>query len=317
VVNPGTRASPHPEERSGLVFGFAAYALWGLFPLYFHLLQPTSAIEILCHRVLWTLVTMAVFLAVRRERGWPRAVFRDRRTALTLATAAVLIALNWLIYVWAVGVDRVVEAALGYFICPLFTVVLGVVVLRERLRRLQWAAAALGAVAVGVLSAAYGQVPWIALSLAVSFSLYGFIKKRIELPASQSLAGETLTLAPAALATMVVLAATGRAELGNGGIRISLLLAGSGVVTAIPLALFAASAQRIPLILLGLLQYITPTLQFVLGLVVFDEAMSVDQWVGFSLVWGALLLLSLDAIRSARTGRGGDDLLSPATAELG
>jgi chloramphenicol-sensitive protein RarD len=310
------RTAPHPEERSGLVFGVAAYALWGLFPLYFHLLEPTSALEILCHRVLWTLIAMAVFLGARGDWRWPAMLRHDLRTTALLGAAAVLVAANWLIYVWAVGVDRVVEAALGYFICPLLTVVLGVVVLHERLRALQWAATGLGAVAVAVLGLAYGQVPWIALSLAVSFSLYGFLKKRIELPASRSLAGETLLLSPLALVAMAVLAGTGRAEFASGGVGLSLLLAGTGVVTAVPLVLFAASAKRIPLTLLGLLQYLTPTLQFLLGVLVFGEAMTAAQWMGFALVWAALVLLSWDAVRAGRAGRG-DGLLSPATAELG
>jgi chloramphenicol-sensitive protein RarD len=189
-------------------------------------------------------------------------------------------------------------------------------VLHERLRALQWAATGLGAVAVAVLGLAYGQVPWIALSLAVSFSLYGFLKKRIELPASRSLAGETLLLSPLALVAMAVLAGTGRAEFASGGVGLSLLLAGTGVVTAVPLVLFAASAKRIPLTLLGLLQYLTPTLQFLLGVLVFGEAMTAAQWMGFALVWAALVLLSWDAVRAGRAGRG-DGLLSPATAELG
>ena len=295
----------------------AAYALWGLFPLYFHLLEPTSALEILCHRVLWTLATMALFLAVRGDRSWPAVLRSGRRTVALLGAAAILIATNWLIYVWAVGVDRVVEAALGYFICPLFTVALGVVVLRERLRGLQWAAVVLGAIAVAVLSLAYGHLPWIALSLAVSFSAYGFIKKRIELPASRSLAGETVLLAPLALLTMALLGLSGRMEFAAGDLSLSLLLAGTGVVTAVPLVLFAAAARRIPLTLLGLLQYITPSLQFLLGVLVFGESMSAAQWAGFGLVWGALMLLSADAVRAARGGGRGDELLSPATAELG
>ncbi len=315
VAAPGTPAAA--EGRLGLPAGVAAYTLWGLFPLYFHLLEPTSALEILCHRVLWTLATMALFLAVRGDRSWPAVLRSGRGTVALLGAAAILIATNWLIYVWAVGIDRVVEAALGYFICPLFTVALGVVVLRERLRWLQWTAVVLGAVAVAVLSLAYGHLPWIALALAVSFSAYGFIKKRIDLPASRSLAGETVLLAPLALLTMILLGLSGRMEFAAGDLSLSLLLAGTGVVTAVPLVLFAAAARRIPLTLLGLLQYITPSLQFLLGVIVFRESMSGAQWAGFGLVWGALMLLSADAVRAARRGAGGDELLSPATAELG
>ncbi len=304
-------------DRRGVLLGVTAYGLWGLFPLYFDLLDRASAIEILCHRILWSLLVLAVFLRLRSERRWLCTLRADRARFVRLLFAAVFIATNWLVYVYAVGQDRVVEAALGYFICPLLTVLVGVVVLRERLRRLQWTAVALGALAVGVLTAAYGRPPWIALTLATTFSAYGYLKKHIDLPAAQSLAGETAVLAPAALVVLMVLEADGAAQFRVGGVGISLLLVGTGVVTVLPLVCFAGAARRIPLSLLGLLQYLTPSTQFVLAVVVFGESMAMDRWIGFALVWTALVVLSTDAIRAMRAGRRGDEVLAAAAAELG
>ena len=304
-------------ERPGVLLGVAAYGLWGLFPLYFHLLDQASAVEVLCHRILWSLVVLAAYLAIRGDRRWWRELGGDRGRLARLAAAAVLIALNWVVYVWAVGQDRVVEGALGYFICPLVTVLLGVGVLRERLRALQWTAVALGAVAVVVLTVAYGHPPWIALTLAVSFAAYGYLKKHIDLAPAHSLAGETALLAPAALGVMIWLELDGSAAFGADGARTSLLLAGTGIITVVPLALFAAAAMRIPLSMLGLLQYLTPSTQFVIAVTVFGETMSTEQWVGFALVWTALVVLTVDAVRSVRSGGAGDEVLAAASADLG
>ena len=312
-----TRLPDPAHERTGVLVGVAAYGLWGLFPLYFHLLDSASAVEVLCHRILWSLVVLAIFLAIRGERGWLRQLTADRGRLARLAAAAVLIAINWVVYVWAVGQDRVVEGALGYFICPLVTVLLGVSVLRERLRALQWMAVVFGAIAVAVLTVAYGHPPWIALTLAISFAAYGYIKKHIDMAPAHSLAGETAVLAPVALAALVWLEVDGTAEFGAGGLRMSLLLAGTGIITVVPLALFAAAASRIPLSMLGLLQYLTPTTQFVIAVTVFGETMSTEQWVGFALVWAALALLTVDAVRSLRAGRAGDTVLTAAAADLG
>jgi chloramphenicol-sensitive protein RarD len=305
------------RERSGALVGAAAYGLWGLFPLYFGLLGDTSALEVLCHRVLWSLVVLALFLALRGDRAWWRDLFVDRRRLGRLGLAALLIATNWVVWVWAVSQDRVVEAALGYFICPLVTVLVGVTVLHERLRRLQWAAVAFGAIAVVVLTVAVGHPPWVALTLATSFAGYGYLKKHIEMAPARSLAAETALLAPLALVALVVMELSGTAEFGAGGAGLSLLLAGTGVVTVVPLVLFAAAAARIPLSLLGLLQYLTPTTQFVLAVTVFAETMPAAQWAGFALVWVALALLAVDALRSMRAGGRGDELLTAAAADLG
>lgn len=305
------------RDRSGALVGAAAYGLWGLFPLYFDLLGSASAFEILCHRVLWSVVVLAIFLRVRGERGWLRELASDTARLWRLGAAALLIATNWLVWVWAVTNDRAVEGALGYFICPLVTVLLGVTVLRERLRVLQWSAVALGGIAVVVLTLTYGELPWVALTLAVTFAAYGYLKKQIDMTPARSLAGETALLAPAALVVLVAMEVGGTAEFGTGGIGLSLLLAGTGVVTVVPLALFAMAAARIPLWLLGLLQYLTPTTQFVIAVAVFGETMSSERWIGFGLVWSALAVLSVDAVRSLRSGSRGDELLTAAAADLG
>lgn len=313
-------AQPRSAERVGVLAGVAAYGLWGVFPLYFHLLAPTSALEILCHRILWSLVVMAIVLSVRRDWTWIPPLVRSPRRLIELAVAAVLIAINWLVYVWAVEEDRVVDAALGYFINPLVTVSLGVVVLGERLRRMQWVAVALGALAVLVISVGYGQVPVVALTLAFSFAGYGFLKKRITLTPSQSLTAETAILTPVAIVVMVFVATGEGTVFANEGLGMSLLLATTGVVTAVPLVLFAASARRIPLTMLGLLQYLTPSLQFLCGVFVFDEHMPPERWAGFALVWIALMCMSADAIRQLRRGtpdESTDEVVAAATPELG
>ena len=310
---------PTRDHRIGVIAGVAAYGLWGFFPIYFHLLAPTSPVEILCHRILWSLAVMAVVLAWRRDGAWIRPLLRRPRQLAELALAALLIAVNWLLYVWAVEQDRMVDAALGYFINPLVTVTLAVVVLGERLRRLQWIAVGLGAVAVAVITVGYGEVPYVALALAVSFAGYGFLKKRVTLAPSQSLAAETAILAPVAAIAMAVMARGNGLEFGSDP-AMSALLATSGVVTAVPLVLFAASARRIPLTMLGLLQYLTPTLQFLCGVLIFDEPMSATRWVGFGLVWAALTCMSVDAVGRLRAGerlQDSDEAVVAATPDLG
>lgn len=314
------------DLRAGVAAGVAAYALWGSFPLYFRLLEPTGPLEILAHRILWSLLVLTVVLFLRRRTGWVRTAVGNPRMLRDVGAASMLIATNWLVYVWAVSVDRVVDAALGYFINPLVTVAFGVVVLGERLRRAQWIAVCLGAAAVAVIIVGYGQVPWLSFVLAGSFAGYGFLKRRIELPAMESLAVETVFLAPAALLALFAVGMFGGSGLGGDGgvldgmlgegLRFgsagpgpSLLLATAGIVTATPLVLFAAAARRIPLSLLGLLQYLTPAAQFVIGVAVFGEDMPPERLAGFALIWVALALLSFDAIRMVRA------LPAPAATE--
>ena len=288
------------DRRVGTAAGIAAYSLWGVFPLVFHLLRSVGPGEILIHRIVWSFVVVVGLLVVRRERHWFRQV-RSRPGALPrLTVAAVLIATNWLVYIWAVNNDHVIEAALGYYVNPLMSVALGVAVLGERLRRLQFVALGFGAAAVAVLAVAYGRVPWIALVLACSFGGYGFLKKAVPVGAVTSLAVETLFLLPPAVAGLVVLEITGEAAFLRGSAGRDVLLVSLGVVTAVPLVLFGTAARRIPLSLLGLLQYLTPTLQLLCGVVVFHEPMPAERLIGFVLVWVALAVLAVDALGTRR-----------------
>lgn len=288
------------ERRTGVLAGICAYGLWGVFPLVFHQLQDVLPAEVLMHRVLWSFVVVAGLLGLRRETGW-LAVFRTHSTVRTrLAAAAALISVNWLVYVWAVSEEHVVEAALGYYINPLITVALGVAVLRESLTRLQIVALGFAVAAVAVLTVAYGRVPWIALILACSFAGYGYLKKAVEVPATTSLAVETAVLLPFAVVGLVFLQVRGDAAFGHGSAGRTLLLVGLGVITAVPLVLFGTAARRIPLTLLGLLQYLTPTFQLLCGVVVLDEDLPPERLAGFVLVWIALIILGTDAVRTSR-----------------
>lgn len=289
------------ETTAGVLFGFGAYGLWGLLPLYFFALMPAGAVEIVANRVVWSLIFCVLLITVTRSRRALAAAFRDRSVFGTLAIAAALIAVNWLTYTYGVTTGQAVEAALGYFINPLVSVLLGVFVLKEKLRPLQWAAVGIGFVAVGVLTVSYGKLPWIALTLAFSFGLYGFVKKRVgpKVDAVTSLSVETIVLAPIAAATMVFLGVSGSATLASQGPAHFWLLVASGVITAVPLLFFGASARRLPMTTIGLLQYFAPVLQFIVALVVFQEAMTASRWIGFGVVWLALLVLTVDMLRMA------------------
>ena len=281
----------------GVPAGVGAYFLWGLFPLYWPLLEPAQPAEILAHRVVWSLVVVGVLLAVRRRFGRLRDLTRRPRALGGLAVAAVLIAVNWGTYIYGVNTGHVVEASLGYFINPLVTVLLGVVLLRERLRRAQWAAVGVASVAVAVLTLDYGRPPWIALILAFSFGFYGLVKKTVAAGAVEGLAVESAVLLLPALGYLLLLAQSGDGTFGTAGVGEALLLASSGVVTAVPLLLFAAAATRIPLTTLGLLQYLAPVLQFLFGVALYHEPMPPARLAGFALVWLALVVFSLDGLR--------------------
>ncbi|MFL6121238.1 MAG: EamA family transporter RarD [Actinophytocola sp.] len=294
---PAQRTDPHTEQRQGVLFGTVAYGLWGLFPLYWSLLASPGALETLAHRMIWSLVVVAAVLVGTRRVGSFLLVLRNRRQFGLLALAAVLISVNWGGYIWGVTHGHVVETALGYFIGPLVSVLLGVFLLGERLRRAQWVAVGLGAVAIVVLVVGYGQVPWIALVLACSFATYGLVKKVAGVGAVESMAVETgVTLVPA-LVYVVVLQATGSGTFTSLGAGHTLLLVGGGLVTTVPLLAFAAAAVRVPLSTIGLLQYMTPSLQFVFGLLVFHEQMPPERWLGFAIVWAALVVLTVDGTR--------------------
>jgi chloramphenicol-sensitive protein RarD len=278
------------------LYGVAAYGLWGLFPLYWPLLEPARPVEILAHRFLWSLVVVVAILAVRRSWSWVGRYAGQPRLIGMLAVAAIVIAFNWGTYIYGVNSGNVVETSLGYFINPLVTVLLGVVVLRERLRRTQWVAVGLAGIAVTVLTLDYGRLPWIALVLAGSFGTYGLLKKTAGAGAVESLTVETAVLVLPALGFLSVLEANGTGTFGHISAGHTLLLAGAGVVTAIPLLFFGAAATRIPLTTLGLLQYLAPILQFLLGVLLLHEPMPASRLAGFALVWLALMVFTADGI---------------------
>ncbi len=283
-----------------MIFGVAAYGLWGAFPLYFPLLEPSSPVEILAHRIFWSALVMAVLVVALRRRAAVRDLLRDRRTTLLLLLAAATITANWGTYIYGVNSERVVETSLGYFINPLVTVLMGVFVLGERLRPVQWWALGLGFVAVAVLTWDYGRPPWVALVLAFSFGTYGLAKKTAGVGAIESLAVETALVAPFALCFLAWLGTTGSAHFASEGAGHVLLLMSSGVVTAIPLLLFGGAATRMTMTSLGLLQYLAPILQFALGITVLGEDMPPGRWAGFALVWLALSIFTWDALRERR-----------------
>ncbi|SFE12984.1 EamA family transporter RarD [Blastococcus tunisiensis] len=290
------------ERRLGVLSGLAAYSLWGLFPLYFPLLEPAGGLEIVAHRVLWSLLFVGLLLTVLRRWAQVRALVTDRRRLLVLLAAAVLIAGNWLVFVYGVNSGHVVETSLGYFINPLVSVLLGVVVFSERLRPLQWTAVAIAAVAVAVLTVDYGRPPWIALALACTFGLYGLMKKLVRTEAAPGLFVETALVALPAAAVLAVAHTSGEGSFANAGTGHALLLMSSGVATAIPLLLFAAAARRIPLSTVGLLQYLTPSMQLAIGVFVYGEPMPAARLVGFGIVWVALAVFTVDLLRHARAG---------------
>ena len=306
---------PHPEAARGALYGLAAYLLWGFFPLYFHALGPSGPLEVLAHRILWSLLFCLVVLVVGRRWQWLRPLLARRKLLLGLTLAALVLALNWGVYVGAVMAGHTSEAALGYFLNPLLTVALGVVILGEPLRRLQWVAVGIGALAAAYLTVVGGRVPWIALTLAVSFALYGLIKKRVgaSLSALHGLTIETAALLPVAGVLLWLvshgadLASTsgqqqpGATFLGFGGWHTALLLL-TGPVTAIPLLLFASAARRVPLVTIGLLQFMTPVMQLLCSLIL-GEIITAARWVGFGIVWIALAVLSVDSWRAHGLGR--------------
>ena len=291
-------------SRRGILLGFACYVTWGLFPLYWPLLEPAGAGEILAHRIVWSLVVMAVVVVVSRQ--WSALRAHSARTWLLVVAASALIAVNWGVYIYAVNSEHVIDAALGYFINPLLSVVLGVLVFHERLGPLQWAAVGLGFVAVLVISVAGGHFPWIAALLALSFGFYGLVKKVVPLAPTASLTAEGLVLFLPAVGYLTVLQLDGTSTLTGHGSGHVALLALSGVVTVVPLLAFAGAARSLPLSVLGLLQYLTPVVQFLIGVLVQHEHMIRARWVGFVLVWIALVLLSVEGLRRARGAQHAD-----------
>ncbi|WP_309136373.1 EamA family transporter RarD [Nocardioides campestrisoli] len=288
------------RSGAGVACGVAAYVVWGAFPLYWPLLEPAGAVEILAHRIVWSALFMSLAVLALRRGARLRALVTDRRRLALLAVAAVVITVNWGGYIWGVNNGRVVEASLGYFINPLVTVLMGVLLLGERLRPRQWVALGMAALAVLVLTIDYGHPPWLALMLAFSFGTYGLAKKKADTGAIESLAVETALLAPFAGAYLGWLVATGASQFGAQGPAHALLFATTGIVTAVPLVLFGAAATRVSMVGLGLLQYLAPILQFALGVFWFGEDMPAGRWVGFGLVWLALALFTAEMVSHRR-----------------
>ncbi|MGW1404674.1 EamA family transporter RarD [Streptomyces sp. NPDC002403] len=291
------------EQRAGLLSGIGAYGLWGLVPLFWPLLKPAGAIEILAHRMVWSLGFVAVALLVLRRWSWIGELVRQPRKLGLISVAAATITVNWGLYIWSVNNGHVVEASLGYFINPLVTIAMGVLLLGERLRPVQWVAVGTGFAAVLVLAIGYGRPPWISLVLAFSFATYGLMKKKVDMGGLESLTAETAVMFLPALGYLLWLGARGESTFTSDGAGHAALLASAGLVTAVPLVLFGAAAIRVPLSTLGLLQYLAPVFQFVLGILYFHEAMPPERWAGFALVWLALILLTWDAFRTARRTR--------------
>ena len=291
------------RRRQGTLYGVGAYLIWGVFPFYFATLRPAGPWEILSHRIVWTLVVCALLLLLTRDVRWLADLARHPRRLGAVALAGLLIAGNWGIYTHAVLTGHVTEAALGYFLNPLVTVALGVLVLRERLRRLQWVAVAIGALAGVYLTVDYGSPPWISFALALTFAVYGLLKNKlgVSLTPLRSLTGETLTVLPLAVLILLWVARARATTYGDGALHTALLTS-TGVVTAIPLLLFAAAAGRVPLTTIGLLQFFAPCLQLATGLAM-GETMPLSRWLGFGLVWLALVVLSVDLVRQVNRGR--------------
>jgi len=297
--------------NKGILAGIGAYILWGLFPIYWRVLEQDPAIEILAHRMVWSLIFMAALLTVQKDWRWLKEVFHNRRTVLIYTLAAILLAMNWYTYIWAVNAGYVVEASLGYFINPLVNFLLGVAFLGEKLRLGQVAAVILAAVGVVYLTVSYGSLPWISLALAFTFGMYGLIKKTASLESTHGFSLETLVLFLPALAYLLYRQSIGVGAFGHQGWLITLLLVLAGPVTSIPLLLFGYSARKIPLSMLGFIQYITPTLQFLLGVFVYLEPFPTARLVGFCIIWLALLVYSLETVIFSRKLKANPSLVEP------
>ena len=287
----------HTQTRSGLLYGLAAYGLWGLMPLYFRLVGQVSPAEVLAHRIVWSVLLLAVILTVWRR--WPdlMAILRSGRMVRLLLVSALLVATNWLVYIYGVWAERVLETSLGYFINPLFSVVLGMVFFRERLRPWQWVAFALTCIGLGYLILSVGKLPWIALALALSFGLYGLVRKTTPVDGLIGLAVETLLLAPAALAGLAIGVTQSTASFGKNEALTDALLLLSGVVTTIPLLCFGQAARRLRLSTLGFLQFLGPTMQVLIAVLVFHEEFRPELRVTFAFIWTALIVFTVDAWR--------------------
>lgn len=287
------------KEKAGLLFGVSAYTLWGLFPLYWPLLKPANPLEIVSHRAVWTVVFCVIILGITKALKSTLATFKRKNVAAKLFLTSVLISINWLVYIWATNNGHVVEASLGYYINPVIIIAMGVILLHEKMRKLQWISIAIASLGVLILTIDYGRLPWIAIALALSWGTYGFIKKSLGLGALEGLAIETMISSVPYLGYLIYLGSEGKGQFGN-GVLITTLIISAGAVTAIPLLLFNGATTRLPFTIIGLLQYITPTLQFAIGVWVLHEDMPAARWIGFVIIWIALVVLATDLFRSNR-----------------
>ncbi len=299
--------------NSGVIAAISAFTLWGFLPLYLKLLDHASPGEILGHRVVWSLLFVLILLSLRQQWRWIEQVRQSPRLIGVACLCALLLSINWLTYIWAVTSGHIVEASLGYFINPLLNVLLGMLFLGERLRPIQWLALSIATAGVVYMTLAYGQPPWIALILAFSFGFYGLIRKRSALGSIEGLSLETVVIVLPALAYLIYLSNQGLAQFGQGSLPDNLLFAGTGIATALPLILFAYGAQRITLTLLGLLQYIGPSIQMVIGIWLFNEVFSGPRVVGFGLIWLALAIYSVEGFYNHREKRNGSHQSKPTT----
>jgi len=293
-----SKVSNRSSLAQGISLGLSAYLIWGLVPIYWPHLQPATPLEILAHRVVWSLLFVVVVISATGKIKTTLAVLENKRSLCLLAIASVLIATNWGLFIWASVNGHILDSALGYYVTPLVSVGLGVFFLKEKLRQLQWVAIAIAGIAVIYLATAHGKVPYVAVGLASSFGVYGYVKKLANVPAIESLAVETLVLFPLALGYLIWLGQHGNGTFGSHSLGHSFWLVSSGVVTAVPLILFSASAIRVPLSTIGLLQYVGPSVQFIVGLWYFHEHMPTSRLVGFLLTWLALVILTYDGLRN-------------------
>jgi chloramphenicol-sensitive protein RarD len=283
----------------GLLFGVSAYSLWGLFPIYWPLLEPANPVEIVSHRAVWTLVFCFIVLWITKALKSTLSLLKRPKIVAGLFLGSILISINWIIYIYAATSGHVVEASLGYYINPIVVIATGVLILKEKMRPLQWVSVGVATLGVAVLTVDYGRLPWIALGLAFSWGGYGLVKKQLGLGALEGLSIETLISSGAYLAYLIWLGNQGAGQFGVSW-KITLLFIGGGAVTAIPLLLFNGATNRLPLTLMGLLQFITPTIIFSIGVWYFHEDMPAARWIGFVIIWFALVALALDLVKSGR-----------------
>ena len=290
------------HTRQGVAFGIAAYTLWGLLPLYWKALKSVPAFEILCHRTVWSFLFLIIILLIRKNWQWLKTIKDHPNTKWTFLTTSLLLGCNWLTYIWAVNNGYIVESSLGYFINPIVNILLGVIILKEKLRLWQWIAAGLATAGVIYLTVVYGQLPWIALVLAFSFGFYGLLRKTAHLGSLEGLSLETLVMFVPGIIYILFVEIQGNGQFIHSNITTILLLTGTGIATATPLLFFASAARRIQYSTVGLLQYIAPTLQFSIGVLIYHEAFNRSRLIGFSEIWLALIIYTVDSLMNSKKG---------------